>query len=479
MEKQKSQQMNINCIMHDVLRDLWVAIAIGISVAFLAYIGAKINYKPSYTSRSTFVVSAKGTSKGVYTDMTKAQKITEGFRSVMGSQILKKKVSEELGTPAFPGVIETTVVPETNLLTLSVTSSSPEMAFRALKTILQCYQEVGGEVFGEVVLEVFEKPTYPSAPDKLFQGKLIMKKGFLIGFALMLGILIFLSWLKDTVKNEEDIKEKLDTTIFGRLYHERKYKNFKDTFARREKKLLITEPYVSFDYVESMKKIRTKLLYKLEKENAKIILVTSAFKGEGKSTFAMNLAEVLTQRSKKVLLIDGNFRDSNLAERMRLSKESIKSWGQYLAENKKIREAIIKTEEYNYELLVNTTRIPRATEVLSSSKMRMFLDEMCREKDIIIIDAPHAKKRADTEILAKLSDVSLLVIKQNLVSVKYINDTIDMLNSYGKGLLGCIFNDVRGDDGRISSYYSYGEYGRYGRYYNTYRNRVKKEPSNE
>lgn len=479
MEKQKSQQMSINCIMHDVLRDLWVAIAIGISIAFLAYIGAKINYKPSYTSKSTFVVSAKGTSNGVYTDMTKTQKITEGFRSVMGSQILKKKVSEELGTPAFMGVIETSVVPETNLLTLSVTASSPEMAFRTLKTILKCYPEVGNDVLGEIVLEVFEKPTYPSSADRDFQGKVVMKKGFLIGFVLMVGVLILLSWLKDTVKNEEDIKEKLDTTIFGKLHHEHKYKNLKDTFARREKKLLITEPYVSFEYVESMKKIRTKLLYKLEKENAKIILVTSAFRGEGKSTFAMNLAEVLAQRSKKVLLIDGNLRDSDLAERMRLPKESIKSWGMYLTENKKIKDAIVKPNGYDYDLLVNTTRTLRATEFLSSSKMKMFLDDMCQEKDVIIIDAPHARKRADTEILAKISDVSLLVIKQNLVPVKYINDTIDMLNSYGKGLLGCVFNDVRGADGGVSSYYGYGEYGRYGRYYNSYRNRVKKELRNE
>lgn len=333
MEKEKIQQkIDIYCIFRDVLRDLWVAVIIGISIAFIAYIGGKLSYQASYTSQTTFVVSAKENGVGAYENMSKTQKLTEIFQSVMDSQVLKKKVSEKLKLNGFPGTIDIAVVPETNLLTVSVTSDTPDMAFRLLKAMLECYPEIGEKVLGEVVLEVFEEPGYPFVANQYFYGEAIMKRAFMLGFICMIGILAIASCMKDTVKNEQDVSQKLDTTVFGVLQHERKYRNLKDFLRRKKKKIFVTEPTLSFGYVETIKRIRTKLLYQTEKSGAKVILVTSAMPGEGKTTVAMNLAQVLSQRSKKVLLIEGNLRVPGLAHRMRLEGEKLPSWGQFLGQ---------------------------------------------------------------------------------------------------------------------------------------------------
>lgn len=84
--------------------------------------------------------------------------------------------------------------------------------------------------------------------------------------------------------------------------------------------------------------------------------------------------------------------------------------------------------------------------------------------DMIIIDGPSAKEGADVEVLASQSDMSLLVVRQNDSKVPYINDLIDMLNKYGKGTLGCVFNNVYAGGNLLSSGYGYGHY-RYGGYY--------------
>ena len=84
--------------------------------------------------------------------------------------------------------------------------------------------------------------------------------------------------------------------------------------------------------------------------------------------------------------------------------------------------------------------------------------------DIVIIDGPPAYERSDAELWARISDVSILVVKQNFAEIKYINDTIDILNDYGDGLLGCIFNDVFSTGEVLSSGYGYGNYGGYGSY---------------
>lgn len=237
-EKREQQKIDIYCIARDVFYDLWVAILIAVSAAFLVYVGAKINYRPSYTSCTTFVVSAKGSSTGAYANLSKTNKMMDVFKSVMDSQVLKKKVTTKLKLDSFPGTVGIAVVPETNLLTMSVTSDSPEMSLRLLKNMLECYPEIGKNVLGEVVLEVFEEPGYPSVADRGFQGKEIMKKVFLVVFLAMSGLLAIISYLKDTVKNEREIPLKLDTAAIGVLYHEHRYKNIKSFLQRKKKKFL-------------------------------------------------------------------------------------------------------------------------------------------------------------------------------------------------------------------------------------------------
>ncbi|MFR6714753.1 MAG: Wzz/FepE/Etk N-terminal domain-containing protein [Dorea longicatena] len=111
-------------VVRDVLKNWWVILFIAISVSLLTYIGAAWMYHPTYTSSTTFVVSAKGSSTGAYANQSQTEKLTDTFQSVMNSQILKKKVSESLKMDTFPGTVKIAVVPETNLLTVSVTSGS-------------------------------------------------------------------------------------------------------------------------------------------------------------------------------------------------------------------------------------------------------------------------------------------------------------------------------------------------------------------
>ena len=110
-----------------------------------------------------------------------------------------------------------------------------------------------------------------------------MKKGFLAGVGLMIVLLALISYQKDNVKSEEEVTEKLDTTVFGTLNHEPLYRNLRARLKRQKKKILITEPAVSFGFVETIKKMRTKLLYNRSRHHDKVLLVTSAMRKEGKT----------------------------------------------------------------------------------------------------------------------------------------------------------------------------------------------------
>ena len=433
-------KINLSCIIRDVFRDIWVAIVVGISFALLAYVIVNYTYSPKYTSRTTFVVSAKGSTTGPYGDITKIQKLADVIESVMDSQVLKRLVSDRLEMDSFPGTVEIAVVPETNLLTVSITSDTPDVAFRLLNTLLECYPTVGEQVLGEIVLEIFEKPTFPSVPNKTISSKRVMLYGFAIGMALIVVVFATLSYLKNTVKGREDIEEKLDTKEITTLYHERKYRNLRDRLRGKQKALLLTDPTVGFGYAEAIKKIRTKLLYQMKKKDIKVILVTSTLHGEGKTTVALNIAEAMAQRFEHVLLIEGDTRQKKSAYAMK---------------------------NYKFQVLRCDSDNRIDSELLESPKMKELLRELREKMDVIIIDGPPVQKRSDAELWARVSDASVLVVKQNQAEAKYINDTIDMLDAYGEGLIGCIFNDVVSAREILSSGYGYGYgygYGRYGKY---------------
>lgn len=489
----KNATADIYAIIQDVLKNLWIAVIVGISAAFLAYVGAYILYQPEYVSSTTFVVSAKGSNTGAYANLSQTQRLGETFRTVLDSDVLKRKVAEELGMDSFDGTVSVSIVPETNLLTMSVTAGSPTTAFQLLNTMLEQYPSISQNVLGEVVLEVFEEPNYPSAPRTAFQGNAMMKRGFAAGAGIMIVLFALLSYLRDSVKNEKEVEIKLDTTLFTTVYHEKKYKNIREMLKRNQKKLWFTEPSVSFGFGETMKKIRTKLLYQQRKNGGKVLVITSAGQGEGKTMLSVNLALALSQYSKKVLLIEGNLRNAYLREYLGLESAEVKSWGACAAAKENLNAAICSSSDLGFSVMVNDGKVAHSAELISSSQLTHFLDKMKQEMDFIIVDAPHIKGRADAEAWLRRADMSLLVVRQNRILAKYINDSIDIIEGYDCRLLGCVFNDVPGRSGILTSGYGYGYgysygygygygYGRYGKYgkygkYGSYHTHHRKEES--
>lgn len=180
---------DLYAIFQDVMKNFWMVLLVAVSAAFLTYIGAYLLYQPEFRSSTTFVVSAKESSTGAYANLSQTQRMAEVFKTVLDSDVLKKKVAESLGRDSFDGTVNVNIVPETNLLSVSVTSGSPTTAFQLLNGMLEEYPSVSQNVLGDVVLEVFEEPNYPAAATTSFQGDGMMKRGFLAGAGVMIVLL--------------------------------------------------------------------------------------------------------------------------------------------------------------------------------------------------------------------------------------------------------------------------------------------------
>ncbi len=469
METNKSKLLDtIYVIALDIIKNIVPILCVALSSVMIVYVVLASTYIPTYTSSCTMIVTAKINNTGVFTDANETEKLTDTITAVMTSNVLKTKTAQTLGNPSFDGSVRVSVIPGTNMLELAVTSSNPNIAFRQLNTLLDVYPEVSRDILGKIVMEVFEQPSFPSYPSNPINYKKPIIYSFLGGAGAVIAILFVFSYYKDTIKNKWDISEKLDTKLTAVIYHEKNYLNLKARLIRNKKRLLMGAAGVSFNFCETIKKLRTNVIYFMDKTNSKVVLVTSYDNKEGKTTIAANLAYAMAQRKQKVLVICGGTDPSDLLKilNINLPRKAVSNTSGTFADR------IFTKRDSTLSVLPNlsTDNSGSITKVLISENFKAFLDRAKEVFDCIIIDGPAVRHSADAEVWARLSDFSILAVKQNLSTSIHLNDTADMLNNYGNGLMGCIFNNVHSSAVVININYGYGyhygysRYGSYGKY---------------
>ena len=158
-------EINIKSIIRDVFRHFWMILMAGISAILLVSGYQNIIYEAQYTSKATLVVSAKGSGTGnPYANLTTTAEMAEVFSNVFSSNVLKKRIVEELHLQGAEFSITAQTIPETNLLVLSVTGKQPQVVYQAICGAIDHYADVSEYVFSNAVLDVMETPEVPLYP---------------------------------------------------------------------------------------------------------------------------------------------------------------------------------------------------------------------------------------------------------------------------------------------------------------------------
>lgn len=449
-------------LIQDILKNLWVILLGAAAAAMLAYVAVNIRYVPEYSTSATFVVSSRGDSNAA-TNLSSAYEMAQTFEKILQSNILKKTVCEQLGTDELDAEISTEVLEGTNLLVLTVTESSPQEAIDVIRAIMDNYTSVSYYTVGDAVMDVLEEPRVPMSSDNPLDARDAAKKGFLAGGAVLLVLFGILSYMKDTIKQEEEIEQKLDARNLGIITYENKYKTIRDLLQHKKGALLVNSPVAGFSFVEGYKKLAVKVDYRMARADRKILVVTSVSENEGKSTVAANLAITLAGQSKNVLLIDADLRRPSQFLIFNQNPEEKNEPGEFLKGHGKLSDILIKSEIPNLYLMAGRNCYSSSTELLSSERMEKLLAACKKPMDYVIIDSPPAGMLGDAEVLAGYADAVMLVVKQNFILSEDINDVLDAFREHHSKVLGVVLNEVKAFPG-ISSGGYYGGYGRYGKY---------------
>jgi capsular exopolysaccharide synthesis family protein len=290
-------------------------------------------------------------------------------------------------------------------------------------------------------------PTSPVRPNK----RLSVTLAFILGIMLGCGIAILLDMLDNTVKNPDEVEEKLRVPLLGTL--PKMKTNKKGEFQQFWQK-----PQGPF--AEALRTVRTGLVLSGLDDPAKVIVVTSTIPGEGKSTVALNLGAALAQM-ENTLVIGADLRRPSLARKCELTPNH-PGLTHFVAGTAKLEDCIEHLPELNLYVMPAGIIPPNPLEIISSKKFVQALKFLRERFDRIVIDSAPVQAVSDALILASNADSVIYVVKADATSASQAQKGIASIVASNEPFTGVVLNMF--DPKKAHGYFGY----RYYNYHNYY-----------
>ncbi len=286
---------------------------------------------------------------------------------------------------------------------------------------------------------------------------------FVLGLMIPFGVLFLMETLNTRVRGRKDL-EGLAVPFIGEIPYS--YNERKTFFSRRPKdvrKIVVKEG--KRDVVnEAFRVLRTNIEFMNESDrNANVMTITSFNPGSGKSFVAMNIGLCLAIKDKKVLLIDGDLRHASSSAYIGSPETGLADYLNGRVDN--INDVIVKDSKYDsFHIIPVGTIPPNPSELLFSDRLKALIENMRSKYDYIFIDCPPIEIVTDTQIIEKLADRTVFIVRAGLLERSMLPE-LDVLykkNTYKN--MSVILNGSKGS-GRSGYKYGYGYGYGYGYHY--------------
>ena len=295
-------------------------------------------------------------------------------------------------------------------------------------------------------------------------------------FGLILGVAVaFLrDWLDTTVHNEQDVTAITGVSVIGIIPNLRQ-----DALSARYRALVNGEfpaltpgsPISGRESenqtmaAEAYRALRTNLSYVSPARPPRIIVITSALSGDGKTTSAANLAVTLAQQNKRVLLIDAETRRGNLHTLFGIEAQPgffDLLYGQ-ATPGECIRRVSLEGAGHLDVLPSGGAPNANAADLLVAARLAPFFDRLRSQYDFVLIDTPPLNLFTDAALIGAHADATLIVARADRTERQALRFAVLQLQHVQAKLVGAVLNGV--DLRRNSRYRGGYDFGRYGAYY--------------
>ncbi len=462
-------EIDLKRIAERLLHRLWLIVAVSVLGAILAFGFTYYFITPQYQSSAMFYVNNSKLSLGDITtgisasDISASRGLVDTHIVILKARTTLNDIIDRAGISKSPAqlrkMISAAPVNSTEIFEVVVTGSDPYEAERIASAIIDVLPkriETILEGSSAKIVDTAIVPTTPSSPS--------YSKNVIVGFLLfMMGTVavIVLRLLFDTtIRTEESVAQLTSYPVLaavpdmmapskGKYYSYDTHKSKEGTSSRKKEALLGEQ--VSFVASEAYKLLRTKLQFSFTDDGGcRVLGLSSAMAGEGKSLTSVNLAYSLAQLNKRVILIDCDMRRPTLAEKMKLRKTpGLSNW---LTGQENISELLQRCSLHDgkgaFDVISAGQTPPNPVELLSSEKMAKTLSLLRKSYDYILLDLPPVGEVSDALAVASQVDGMLLVVRQDYCDRNALLATVNQFEFIESKILGVVYNCASESTGR-------------------------------
>ena len=379
------------------------------------------------------------------------QRFTESYPSVISIDKQIARLQEKLNSNDKK--IE--ILPETQQVILRLTKDVEVNTdlYTALLNKTQTLNVSKASTVGNVrIVDYAVLPKKPIKPQKT----LIVAVSIILGLTLGIAWVFIRNLLNRGVEDPGLIEKQLNIPVYAIIPHSTQQQKIGIKLRKKQSDVLTLLALENKDdlAIESLRSLRTTLHFAFLEAKNNIIMITGPSPGVGKSFVSVNLACVLADSGKKILLIDGDLRKGIINKTLGVSREQ--GLSELISNIITLDVAIHKIPIANFNFIATGAIPPNPSELLLHERFSVFLESISKLYDHVIIDSPPILAVTDAAIIGRLASATLLVIKAGQHPMGELEETTKRLLQAGVNIKGIVFNDMP------ESSFSYGHgYGKY------------------
>jgi capsular exopolysaccharide synthesis family protein len=427
----------------DIIRTRWRFLVAGLLLGLVAA-GAVTLFTPTRYESDVFIHLSAPTPPG---DANAAVSGGELIRQriptyvdVLTSERLAGEVARQLGggltTSQVRESITATSSPETTLLTATATDTSPQRAAdianataaRFAATVVELESPSGAAGPALVSANVFQ-PAQPAVEPVSPRLSVNLALGGVLGLLIGAGLAILRQVTDTKVRTADQVRALLGVPVLGAVAA--------DPAVHRMPLLVEADPAGRF--AEAFRRLRTNLQFLDVDRNRRVWLVTSAGPGAGKTTTVANLALVLAEAGRRVLVVEADLRRPRVAEVLGVDRAI--GLTNVLVRRMPGDQAIQRVR-IGLDVLASGPLPPNPGEVLDSAAMAGLLAQTRDRYDAVLLDASPLAPVTDAVALARQVDGVLLVVPYGGVDGAQLQAAKETLETVGAPLLGAVLTKV-------------------------------------
>ena len=342
------------------------------------------------------------------------------------NEVIKETNSNIKYEQLLPNLLVTTIT-NTNYINIQYTGVDSKNVEEVLSVIVATVIHKVNPFESDITVDVVDKVNVTTIIESTNVAKIIILAA-IGGLILGVGLAFVLECINRTYRTKGEMERDLEINAFGVIPKRKNNKNI--SLINLSSNNIEREAYNSI--IVKMRRLN-------KEQSVKTFMVSSSLKGEGVTTVASNLALALSNVNSKVLLIDANFKYSDINNVFNISNKA--GLNDVITNNRKVEE-VISNYSNSLDILLSGTKIENQFEAFEKYDINKLLLELKEKYDVVIIDTESIQSSPVTQLLTTIVDGVIVVVGAEKVNKQSVKNTLSSIAELGGRIVGVILNSA-------------------------------------